>query len=135
MAKLEKHVTTFPSDQMTAYQWLEDVMLAQRGTKKEFNPAWQAYKYMLNEKMYAYIGIDDRNGRPIITMKLEPMYSELLRWEFPDIVPGYYMNKKHWSSVYLDGSVPKAVLTEMLTASYRQLLASLSKKAQKDLLS
>lgn len=84
--------------------------------------------------MYAYIGINDKNGRPIITMKLEPMYSEILRQKYNDIIPGYYMNKLYWSTVYLDGDVPHEVLTDMVCASHREVLSLMSKKVQREIM-
>lgn len=83
--------------------------------------------------MFAYIGINDKNGRPIITLKLEPLYSDMLRREHSDIVPGYYMNKQHWSTVYLDGDVPREMVAGMVRASYELAFSSLSKKAQRDM--
>ena len=73
---------------MENYQWLDDCLQRQPSTEKEFQPAWQAYKYLLCGKMYAYIGIDDRNRRPIVTLKLEPAFSDMLRSKYEDIVPG-----------------------------------------------
>ena len=83
--------------------------------------------------MYAYIGIDDRNGRPIITLKLEPMFSDLLRREYEDVITGYYMSKLHWSTVYLDGNVPRGVITDMVSSSYKLVRSSLSQKQQREL--
>lgn len=102
-------------------------------TEKMFQSAWQAYKYLLNKKMYAYVGIDDKNKRPIITLKLEPAFSDMLRNEYQDIVPGYYMNKVHWSTIYLDGDVPKKIVENIVHASYKLAFSSLSKKAQSEL--
>jgi predicted DNA-binding protein (MmcQ/YjbR family) len=132
--EIENRVIPLPEDIMKNYQWLDECLQKQTATVKEFQPAWQAYKYLLNGKMYAYIGMDDRNGRPIITLKLEPAYSELLRGEYDDIVPGYYMSKLHWSTVYLDGSVPKELLEDMVSASYKIMLSSLTKKAQREIM-
>lgn len=114
--------------------WLDGWLLKQPCTEKVFQPEWQADKYLLRGKMYAYIGTNDKNGRPILTLKLEPLYSEMLRKEYADIVPGYYMNKVHWSTVYLDGAVPRDVLAEMVAASHRTLLSTLPKKAQGEIL-
>ena len=80
------------------------------------------------------MGIDDRNGRPIITLKLEPAFSDMLRSKYEDIVPGYYMNKLHWSTVYLDGNVPQDVLADIVYASYKLVRSSLSKKVQQGIL-
>ncbi|HBU11932.1 MAG TPA: DNA-binding protein [Clostridiales bacterium] len=118
---------------MERYRWLDEYLQEQPAAQKEFQPAWQAYKYSLRGKMFAYIGINDQNGRPIITVKLEPVHSDLLRREYADIVPGYYMNKVHWSSVYLDGKVPRDVLENIVRSAHRTLLLSLSKKAQREI--
>ena len=99
---------------MKKYRWLDEYLQKRPATEKQFNPAWQAYKYMLRGKMYAYMGVNDQNGRPILTMKLEPAYSDMLRREYADILPAYYMNKVHWSTVYLDGEVPREVLADMV---------------------
>ena len=130
MMKTAGSVIPWPEKMMETYLWLDALLLAQASTEKEFQPAWQAYKYLLRAKMYAYIGTNDQNGRPIITLKLEPLFSDMLRQEHDDIVPGYYMNKQHWSTAYLDGAVPKDVLADMVHASYRWVCTSLSKKTQ-----
>jgi predicted DNA-binding protein (MmcQ/YjbR family) len=119
---------------MKPYQWLDEHLRNQPATEKKFQPTWQAYQYLVRGKMYAYIGVNDKNGRPIITLKLEPMYSDMLRREYPDIVPGYYMNKLYWSTAYLDGEVPRAVLADMVCAAHKTTLSSLSKKAQREIL-
>ncbi len=134
IAELANRVTPWPEEAMHRYLWLDEHLRKQPGASREFQPAWQAYKYMLRGKLFAYIGVNDQNGRPIVTMKLEPLYSELLRREYSDIVPGYYMNKLHWSTVYLDGNVPQEVIADMVCASYRVMLSSLSKKTQRELL-
>lgn len=130
MAKIISNVTPLPKHIMEKYQWLDECFQKQPSTEKEFQPAWQAYKYLLCGKMYAYIGIDDRNGRPIVTLKLEPAFSDMLRSKYKDIVPGYYMNKIHWSTVYLDGNIPQDVIADLVYASYQLVRSSLSKKAQ-----
>lgn len=135
MTKITNSVTPWPGgDAIKSFQWLDAFLQEQAGTEIEFQPAWQAYKYMLRGKMYAFIGINDQNGHSVLTLKLEPLYSDLLRSEYEDIVPGYYMNKLHWSTVYLDGDVPQAVLADMMHASYNVMLLSLSKKARQEIL-
>ena len=59
---------------------------------------------------------------------LPPEEGEFLRRQYADIIPGYYMNKQHWNSVYLDGAVPDDVLRGMVDQSYALLLASLTKQ-------
>lgn len=73
-----------------------------------------------------------KEGKAIITLKIEPSYGAALRQDHKDIIPGYYMNKLHWNSVFLDGAVPDELLKEMIDESYQILLHSLPKKLQKE---
>lgn len=134
MTDMAKITSPWPAEEMEQYRWLDECLLSLRGTKKEFQTAWQAYKYLLAGKMYAYIGVNDSNGKAIITLKLDPLFSEMIRNKYSDIVPGYYMNKTHWSSVYLDGKVPREVLADIVSASYDTMFATLTKKAQREVL-
>ncbi len=135
MAEMIDRVTPWPADKMAVYRWLDEYLQKQPGTVKAFQPAWQAYKYLLRGKMYAYIGVHDKDGRPIVTLKLEPAYSELLRREYAGaVIPGYYMNKVHWSSVYLDSELPRDLLAGIVQAAHKTLLSSLSQKAQREIL-
>ena len=41
-----------------------------------------------------------------------------LREEYGDILPGYHMNKKHWNTILLNGTIPSQVIRELITHSY-----------------
>lgn len=114
------------------YEWIDEYCLAKKGVEKDYKPEWQATRYMVRKKMFAMQG-GDKEGKPIITIKLEPMFGTLLRQQYKDIVPGYYMNKEHWNSLYLDGDVPDEIVKDMLDKSYLVLLCSFSKKAQQEI--
>lgn len=83
--------------------------------------------------MFALQG-EDKNKKEIITLKCEPACGQLLRQQYEDIVPGYYMNKQHYNSVYLDGNVPDEVLKQMIDMSYELVLNLLSKKAKRSII-
>lgn len=117
---------------MMNYDWLDEYCLSKRGVQKEFKAEWNAIRYMLNGKLFAMRG-GDKEGKPIITVKLDPMFGQLLRNQYRDIVPGYYMNKEHWNSLYLEGDVPDEVLRDMLDQAYQIVLKSLSKKLQTEI--
>ncbi len=114
------------------YKWLDDYCKSKKGVQKDFKTEWNATRYMLNGKMFAMQG-GDKEGKPIITVKLDPMFGQFLRGQYQDIVPGYYMNKEHWNSLYLEGEVPDEVLKEMLDQAYQIVLNSLSKKIQMEI--
>ncbi|GAA4192402.1 MmcQ/YjbR family DNA-binding protein [Microbacterium oryzae] len=63
--------------------------------------------------------------RPLVTVKTDPYDGEQLRGAFPDIAPGYHMNKRHWISVSPDGPVDDDMLRELVTDSYRLVVAGL----------
>ena len=114
------------------YPWLDEYCLSKKGAAKEYKEEWQATRYMIGGKMFALQGADNTT-RPVITLKLLPADGEFLRDQYGDIIPGYYMNKIHWNSVYLDGAVPDIVVRDMIDKSYAILFASLTKKAQKEI--
>jgi len=116
------------------YSWLDEYCMSKQGATKEYKEEWQATRYMVGGKMFALQGNDNTN-RPIITLKLLPVDGDFLREQYKAIVAGYYMNKVHWNSVYLDGSVPDAIVRDMIDKSYSILFASLTKTVQKKLLS
>ncbi|MGV8149823.1 MAG: MmcQ/YjbR family DNA-binding protein [Alkaliphilus sp.] len=111
------------------YEWVEKYMLSKAGVVKDYKEEWAAERYLLKNKMIALIGAD-KEGKEIITLKCEPAYGEQLRREYSDIVAGYYMNKQHWNSVYLDDVVPNDILEKMIDQSYQLILNSFSKKMQ-----
>ena len=115
------------------YPWLDAYCQAKNGCEKDFKEEWGATRYQIGGKMFAMQGTDN-TGKAIITLKLEPSFGDLLRQEHKDIIPGYYMNKVHWNSVFLDGDVPDALLEQMVDESYRLVFGSLPKKTQKELL-
>lgn len=57
-----------------------------------------------------------------------------MRAEYPDIVPGFYMDKRHWISVFLDGAVPEEVLRDLCDRSHQMVFSKLTKKKQRELL-
>ena len=114
------------------YTWLDDYCLKLAGAHKDYKPQWAAERYLLADKMFALKGTN-KEEQAIITLKLDPAYGEALRQKYPDITPGYYMNKLHWNSVKLDGQVPDDVLKDMIKMSHQLILSSFSQKRQKEI--
>lgn len=110
-------------------EWIDIAALAHKGAEKDFKAEWDAYRFMLEDKMFAMLGTE-KNGRPILTVKLEPEHGELLRKENPNVIPGYYMNKVHWNSIYLDSDVPQETIVPLIAESYLLILKSLPKTKQ-----
>jgi predicted DNA-binding protein (MmcQ/YjbR family) len=65
-----------------------------------------------------------------ISLKCEPDHAQFLRDSFPAVRPGYHLNKQHWNTVTLDGSIPDAGIRSMIDESYRLVVAGLTKVAR-----
>ncbi|PKM93367.1 MAG: DNA-binding protein [Firmicutes bacterium HGW-Firmicutes-1] len=115
------------------YSWIDEYCLSKKGAVKEYKVEWDAIRYLIGNKMFAMQG-GDKEKKAIITLKNEPQFGQILRTQHKHIIAGYYMNKDHWSSVYLDGIVPDEVLQHMIDQSYELVLGAMSKKAQKEIL-
>ncbi|MEM8967493.1 MAG: MmcQ/YjbR family DNA-binding protein, partial [Bacteroidota bacterium] len=56
-----------------------------------------------------------------------------LREQYPAVQPGYHMNKKHWNTVLMDGTIGDKLITEWIDHSYDLIVASLPKKLREEL--
>lgn len=63
--------------------------------------------------------------RPIVVMKADPADARMLVGGIEGITPGYHMNKRHWITVHANPSVDRALLEDLVTDSYRLVIASL----------
>ena len=80
-------------------------------------------------KMFALIKSEDGVFR--INLKCDPVLALQLRRKYSSVTPGYHMNKKHWNSVYLDGSIPEEDIMQMVDHSYDLVFKGLKKSERK----
>ena len=84
--------------------------------------------YKVNGKMFLLASLDED---PLtFNVKCDPEKAIELRDEHTCVQPGYHMNKKHWNTIVVDGSVSVRQLMEWIDDSY-QLVAGKSKKKSK----
>ena len=62
-----------------------------------------------------------------LSLKCDPGLAVALREEYPAVTPGYHLNKRHWNTIRLDGSVPDNALEEWIEDSYDLTVASLTR--------
>ncbi len=75
--------------------------------------------------MFALCNVNDK---PLeLNLKCDPELSELLREKYDAVKPGWHMNKHHWNTVTLDGSIPEREVLELIDMSYELVVKSLSK--------
>lgn len=113
------------------FEQIHAYLLSQPGAVEErpFNPETPVYK--VGGKMFAYASPD--NVPPSITIKLDLLHGQILRSTYKAVRPGYHMNKEHWNTVSLDGSVPEDELLTWIDESYTLVFSSLTKKAKQQL--
>lgn len=121
------------------YEWLEEHLMSKPGAEKDYKTEWGWYRFRVHEKMFAAICTPGEKypaygGRTIISLKCEPQLAELFRAQYKDVIPGFYMDKVNWNSIFLDGEVPDDVLRGMCDMAYSLIFSKLTKKAQKEIL-
>jgi predicted DNA-binding protein (MmcQ/YjbR family) len=95
-----------------------------------FGPEHSVFK--VEGKLFA---ISALKGSPLkVSLKCEPELAEQLRASFPEaIAPGYHLNKRHWNTVTLDGSVPDAMVRDMVEDSYDLIVAAMPRAVRERL--
>ena len=67
-----------------------------------------------------------------LTLKLVPWHGQMIRDEYRSVYAGYHMNKEHWNSIDLDGSVPEEELLSWIDESYTLVFQGLPEKVQQE---
>ncbi|MDO4259042.1 MAG: MmcQ/YjbR family DNA-binding protein [Actinomycetaceae bacterium] len=91
---------------------------------RPFGEEWDVWK--IREKVFMLLS--EHAGEHIVILKAKPADSVALREAFPDITPGYHMNKKHWITVHPGGSVDPEFLDDLVTESYLLVVEGLPRR-------
>jgi predicted DNA-binding protein (MmcQ/YjbR family) len=89
------------------------------------------FVYKVAGKMFA--SISPKLDPPRMNLKCDPDDARKLREAHEAIVPGYHMNKQHWNTVDLDGTLDEAFLQGLIHDSFELVVDGLPKKVQKQL--
>lgn len=115
------------------YPWVADHLLAMPGVTDNWQTDWNWHRFYVGDKFFCALCFDETGKLVFITLKLPPEEGELLRGQYLDVIPGYYMNKVHWNSVRAEGTVPDEVLRAMLDHAWQTGFAALTKKKQREI--
>lgn len=85
----------------------------------------------VHSKMFATL-VEDEEGISM-NLKCDPHEALILRDIFPAVKPGYHMNKRHWNTLILDGSIPRGEIERMVDNSYALVVRGLPRKVQQAL--
>ena len=68
-----------------------------------------------------------------LSLKCDPDVAIELRLRYAAVIPGYHLNKRHWNTVRLDGTVPDDVILRMVVHSYERVVAGLPRTVRETL--
>jgi predicted DNA-binding protein (MmcQ/YjbR family) len=101
------------------------------GSREEYPFGPETLVFKVISKMYALVGEDDN---PLhMNLKCDPEQAPALRSMHESILPGYHMNKEHWNTIVLDGSLPDELILKFIDDSYDLVVAGLRKSEKEKL--
>lgn len=120
------------------YAWLDDYLLDRPGAEKDYKAEWGWQRYSVRGKLFAAICAPGPEhgaygGHELVNLKCDPRLAEGFRAQYPEVLPGFYMDKRTWVAVLLDGALPDEVLKRLCDLSYRLVVEKLPKYVQREL--
>lgn len=110
---------------------LRSYLLSKPGAVEDYPFGPQPLVVKVGGKMFALLS---ETAAPLeLALKCEPAHAQFLRDAFPAVRPGYHLNKEHWNSVTLDGSIPDEGIQAMIDESYALVVRGLRKAVRQQL--
>ncbi len=107
------------------YKIIQTQLLKKKLATEEYPFGPEAAVFKVLGKMFALVA---RENSPLrITLKCDPEEAQALRSLFEAVKPGYHMNKEHWNTVILDGSMDRGIILEMIDTSFDVVVAKMKK--------
>lgn len=102
------------------------------GAEQSVHSDWKATQIKVADVLFAMV--HDVEGRPAVSLKTSPQLAELLREKHQDVKPSAHLNKAHWNTLFLDGTLASSQLYYLVDASYQQALALLAEPLRRQFL-
>jgi len=94
---------------------LREYCISKKGVTESFPFGEDTLVFKAGGKIFALVNLD---GDLSINLKCDPGLAIELRERYSSVTPGYHMNKKHWNTVLLDGSIPDKEVLSWIDHSY-----------------
>lgn len=117
---------------MMNLQELKNYCLSKKGAHEDFPFDNETLVFKVGGKMFALTNINEKELK--VNLKCDPMMAQDLRREYTAIKPGYHMNKTHWNTVEIDGSIEDKIIKMLIDISYDLVFKGLKKKEREDIL-
>ena len=86
------------------------------GATEDFPFGEETSVFKVGGRIFAISGL---SGRPLqVSLKCEPELATELRATYAAIAPGYHLNKRHWNTITIDGSLPDQLVRDLVQDSY-----------------
>lgn len=110
---------------------LREYCLSKKSVTEEFPFGEDTLVFKVAGKMFLLTSL---TSSPLqFNAKCDPAKAEELREKNSSVQPGYHMNKKHWNTIIVDGSISTNILKQMIDDSYSLVVQSLPKKHKETL--
>ncbi len=109
---------------------IREYCLSLKGVTEDMPFGDDTLVFRVMNKIFALVNLE---GETRINLKCDPGRAIELREEHPAIIPGYHMNKAHWNTVIIDGSLKWDLVTSLIDHSYELIVESLPKVKQEAL--
>ena len=98
--------------------------MSKPGVTEEFPFDEVTLVFKVAGKVFVLTNLD---GDWSLNLKCDPERAIELREQYPAIQPGYHMNKVHWNTVMMDGSLSQKLILELIDHSYQLVVDKLPK--------
>lgn len=110
---------------------LRDHCLSFTGAEETFPFGPETSVFKVSRKMFALSQLGADSLR--VSLKCDPQLAEALRGAHAAVIPGYHLNKRHWNTVIIDGSVPDRAIRNMIEDSYDLMVSKLPRARRRAL--
>ena len=110
---------------------LRDHCLSFLGSGEEFPFGPQTSVFKVAGKMFALSQLAEAPVR--VSLKCDPTLAAQLRNAHPAVLPGYHLNKRHWNTVIIDGSLPDTMIADLVEDSYDLVVSKLPRARRRAL--
>ena len=90
------------------------------------DPNWQLVRIKGSKKTFLWIY--EREGYINLNVKVNPEWRDFWRSTYESVTAGYHLNKEHWNTIILDGTVPEKEIKRMIAESYDLVTDSPTKR-------
>ena len=111
--------------------WVIAACGAKPGAVEDYPFDDEAAVFKVAGKMFALVPLGEAPGS--VSLKCDPALAASLGDRYAEVTPGYHLNKRHWNTMTLDGSVPGEELVELIDHSYDLVVARLTRAQRSQL--